>query len=90
MLSPEAAAAICEHMNEDHADAVVAYARAYGNVTSARTAELVALDARAMELSVDTGAQRIVVSIAFDHALAGKDDARETLVRMAREAQRAG
>jgi putative heme iron utilization protein len=87
-FSSDAAAAICKHMNEDHADALIAYARTYGNVEYVRTAELIALDADAMELVVDTDAERIIARIAFDRVLTGKDDARETLVPMAREALR--
>lgn len=79
-------AAICQHMNEDHGDAVAAYARAYAGVADATAAELLALDERGMELGIDTAAGRIVKHVAFDHALSGKDDARDTLIAMARHA----
>jgi putative heme iron utilization protein len=88
-FSSDAAATICQHMNEDHADAVAAYARTYGNVERVQSADLVALDAHGMELSVDTGNERIATRIAFDHVLADKDDARDTLIQMAKEAMRA-
>jgi putative heme iron utilization protein len=87
-LSSDAAAAICKHMNEDHADAVAAYARTFGKVERVESAELISFDARAMQLGVESGGGRIVTRIPFDHVLADKDDARETLIAMAREAMR--
>jgi putative heme iron utilization protein len=73
-------------MNEEHADAIAAYARAYGNIAAVKTAEMIGLDGHAMELAVDTGDGRIVACIRFDHALADRTDARETLIKMARRA----
>jgi putative heme iron utilization protein len=89
-FSADSAAAICKHMNEDHADAIAAYARTFGNIEHVQTAEMLALDAQAMQLGVETGNERILARIAFDHVLADKDDARDTLIRMAKEALRAG
>ena len=85
-LSTEAAANICRHMNDDHADAVAAYARSYGNVADADAAQILALDAHAMQLEVTSGGERRSVRIAFDHVLADSDDARTTLIAMARKA----
>ncbi len=85
-LTSEAAAAICKHMNEDHADAIAAYARTFGNVADVLTAEMTALDERTMDLAVDTAAGRINTRIAFDHVLADTSDARDTLIKMARAA----
>jgi putative heme iron utilization protein len=85
-LTSQATAAICKHMNDDHADALAAYARTYGNITEVLAAEMIALDGHAMELKVDTGAGRIVTRIGFDHELADSDDARDTLIKMARHA----
>lgn len=85
-LSCEAAAAICKHMNDDHADAIAAYARAYGNVAQVTSAEMLALDSNAMELRVDTGDERVITRIVFDHVLTDTNDARATLIAMAREA----
>jgi putative heme iron utilization protein len=87
-LTPDAAAAICRHMNEDHGDAVAAYARSFGNVADVRAAELISFDAQAMQLGVETDGGRIVTRIPFDHVLADKDDARNTLIAMARDAMR--
>ncbi|NDC34852.1 MAG: DUF2470 domain-containing protein [Synechococcaceae bacterium WB9_2_112] len=71
---------ICKHMNDDHAEAVVAYARHYGGASEARQARMVAIHAEAMELEVD--GQRL--SVPFDHRLSDSDDAHRTLVAMLR------
>jgi putative heme iron utilization protein len=83
-LSADAAAAICRHMNEDHADAVAAYAQTYGHIANVKSAEMISIDGQAMELDVDTGGERVVTRIAFDHELTDAGDARDTLIRMAR------
>jgi putative heme iron utilization protein len=85
-LPPEAAVAICAHMNEDHADAVAAYARVFGNIESVVSAEMLAIDSTGMDVRVDAGGVPVTVRIAFDHVLAGSTDARETLIAMARHA----
>ncbi len=85
-LPADAAQAICRHMNEDHADALAAYARTFGQVANVKSAEMISIDGHAMELGVDTGDERVVARIAFDHVLADAGDARDTLIRMAREA----
>jgi putative heme iron utilization protein len=85
-LSAADSAAICEHMNDDHGDAIAAYARAYAGIPEVTAAEMLSLDERGMELGIDTAAGRIVKHVAFDHVLTGKDDARETLIAMARHA----
>ena len=69
---------ICKHMNDDHAEAVVAYARHYGGVEAPQQARMVAVRPEAMELEVD--GQRLAV--AFDHTLSDSEDAHRTLVAM--------
>lgn len=71
---------ICKHMNEDHAEAVVAYARHYGGVASAQQARMLAITADAMQLEVDGQP----LSVAFDHNLSDSEDAHRTLVAMLR------
>ncbi len=71
---------ICKHMNDDHADAVLAYAKHYGGVDSPGQARMVAVKPEAMELEVD-GA---TVTVAFDHTLSDSEDAHRTLVAMLR------
>ena len=71
---------ICKHMNDDHAEAVVAYARHYGGVADPQTARMVAITSAAMELEVDGQA----VTVSFDHQLTDSEDAHRTLVTMLR------
>ncbi|OUT73845.1 MAG: heme iron utilization protein [Synechococcus sp. TMED19] len=77
-LSPEVSARICAHMNDDHADAVVAYARHYGGVSTPNQARMLEVQSEAMLLEVD-GTQ---ISIKFDHRLSDSEDAHRTLVAM--------
>ncbi|MBW4530952.1 MAG: DUF2470 domain-containing protein [Aphanothece saxicola GSE-SYN-MK-01-06B] len=71
---------ICKHMNDDHAEAVLAYARHYGGCTEAQGARMVAVEPEAMRLEVDG----TPVEVPFDHALTDSEDAHRTLVAMLR------
>ena len=79
-LTEAVSARICKHMNDDHAEAVLAYAHHYGGVEAASAAEMVAVTATNMELKVDGQPLRIP----FDHTLTDSDDAHRTLVTMLR------
>ena len=79
-LPPAVSERICKHMNDDHAEAVLAYARHYGGVEAPQQARMVAVRPEAMELEVD--GQRLAV--AFDHTLSDSEDAHRTLVAMLR------
>jgi putative heme iron utilization protein len=67
-------------MNKDHAEAVLAYARHYGGITTARSARMLSVGPEAMRLEVDGTA----VDVPFDHTLANSEDAHTTLVAMLR------
>jgi putative heme iron utilization protein len=79
-LTPEVSDRICKHMNDDHTEAVLAYARHYGGIQGAQAARMVALGPDAMTLEVD-GAS---VKVTFDHTISNSDDAHRTLVAMLR------
>ena len=79
-LSPAVSDRICKHMNEDHAAAVVAYARHYGGISDAKTATMCKVGVEAMELEVDGKP----VQVPFDHPLSDSEDAHRTLVAMLR------
>ena len=79
-LTPAVSERICKHMNDDHAEALVAYARHYGGASGAARARMVAITAEAMQLEVDGQA----LSVAFDHTLTDSEDAHRTLVAMLR------
>jgi putative heme iron utilization protein len=71
---------ICKHMNADHAEAVLAYARHYAGCTEATAARMVAVTPEAMQLEVEGAA----VQVRFDHTLSDSEDAHRTLVAMLR------
>ena len=71
---------ICKHMNDDHAEAVLAYARHYGGVEAPQAARMLAVTPEAMQLEVDGAA----LEVRFDHTLSDSEDAHRTLVAMLR------
>ncbi|MFM8525420.1 MAG: DUF2470 domain-containing protein [Cyanobacteriota bacterium] len=71
---------ICSHMNRDHREAVLAYARHFGGRPEAREAQMLAVRPEAMELSADGE----TLLVAFDHQLSDSEDAHRTLVAMLR------
>ncbi|MFN7881411.1 MAG: DUF2470 domain-containing protein [bacterium] len=79
-LTPAVSARICQHMNDDHADAVLAYARHYGGVQNPCQARMVAVRPEAMDLDVDG----TLLEVGFDHPLSDSEDAHRTLVAMLR------
>lgn len=79
-LTPAVSARICQHMNDDHADAVLAYARHYGGVQNPGQARMVAVRPEAMDLDVDG----TLLEVGFDHTLSDSEDAHRTLVAMLR------
>jgi putative heme iron utilization protein len=83
-LTPAVSDRICKHMNDDHAEAVLAYARHYGGIEAPSAARMVAVTAEAMELEVDGQP----VAVAFDHPLSDSEDAHRTLVAMLRSLPR--
>ena len=79
-LTAEVSARICTHMNDDHTDAVAAYAKHYGGAASPQNAKMLSIESDSMMLEVD-GA---TVRIPFDHKLTDSEDAHRTLVAMLR------
>jgi putative heme iron utilization protein len=79
-LTPAVSDRICRHMNDDHAEAVLAYARHYGGAAEASSARMLRVGPEAMDLEVDG----ITLTVPFDHVLADSEDAHRTLVAMLR------
>ena len=50
-FSADISSRICKHMNDDHADAIVLYAKAFGGVTDANAAQMLSIDAQGMDLT---------------------------------------
>ena len=82
LLTPAVSDRICEHMNKDHPEAIMAYADRYAGVKRATTGRMVRIEARWMDLEVDGRPLRIH----FDHPLQDSEDAHRTLVAMLRAA----
>ena len=74
-------------MNEDHADAVVLYAKSFGGVTDASTAQMLSIDAHGMDLTAQVNGEDVPVRIQFDHVLANAEDAHQTLIAMVKQAR---
>ena len=74
------------HMNEDHADAVIAYARYYGGATEIDTAQISAMDAHGITVTTMSATGSKTIRIAFDHELADAEDGRNTLIAMYQQA----
>src|SRR5690606_24836103 len=81
------AAGILAHMNEDHADALVAYARAFTRATEAKDVVMTGIDRYGFELSVAVEGGRRPARVAFVEPIATSEQARERLVAMVREAR---
>jgi putative heme iron utilization protein len=89
-ISPEISRRICQHMNDDHTDALVLYAKVFGNSRDATSAELVAIDPQGMDLVTQTDGAAIPIRIAFDHVLQDAEDAHQTLIAMVKQARQKG
>ena len=77
-LTKESSTRICKHMNKDHSDAIIAYAKYYGGIEICNNAQIVNLSSELMELKVDEQ----IIKIKFDHTLKDCSDAHRTLVSM--------
>lgn len=85
-LPAEARARILGHMNEDHADSVLAYARHFGGRLSATAANLIGIDQDGMDLVITEPSGETPLRIQFKTTMADATDAHHTLVAMSKEA----
>lgn len=86
-FSAEVSDRICAHMNEDHADAVLIYAQAFGGLADAAAAQMLSIDAEGMDLKAQVNGAVVPVRIKFDHTLKDSEDAHHTLIAMVRQAR---
>ena len=79
---------ITTHMNEDHADSLLAYARWYAKLDSALSAEMATLNAKGFVLTVTMadGTVRSNVLIPYNKPLTGAGEVRKVAVQMHFEA----
>ncbi len=86
-LTPEISDRICKHMNEDHAEAIVLYAKCFGNTPSATAAQMNSIDANGMDLKVQGEGPEQVIRITFDSPLKDSEDAHQRLIEMVKQAR---
>tara|TARA_B100000579_G_C22113305_1_gene524168 strand:+ start:155 stop:424 length:270 start_codon:yes stop_codon:yes gene_type:complete len=79
-ITKDSSARICNHMNEDHQDAVNAYAKHYGKIKTFKSAKMISLTPESIQLKIDEQ----IIDIKFDHRLQDCSDAHQTLVKMIR------
>ena len=87
MLDREITAQIVDHMNQDHADAVLLYARVFGGRADAESARLVDFETGGMTLRCSCGGAEVDCRIDFDKPVETAGGARQLLVEMARQAR---
>jgi putative heme iron utilization protein len=78
----DVAAGILEHMNKDHSEALVTYARGLGGAPGAEAATMVAVDRLGFRLRIRSGGRLHAERISFPEEVRSADDARRVLIRM--------
>lgn len=86
-FTPEISDRICKHMNDDHADAVLLYAKSFAGTPDATAARMLRIDAEGMDLDVQKSNDSTVARVSFDHELKDSEDAHQTLIAMVRKAR---
>lgn len=87
-FSSEISDRICAHMNDDHVEAIVLYARVFGRAADAIAARMEKIDSKGMDLTVQTEAKTAPIRIIFDHELKDSEDAHHTLIDMVKQARK--
>jgi hypothetical protein len=82
----DAAEGIMDHMNRDHADALIAYARFFAG-EDAEDARMVAVDRLGFKLMLRGGERRWSTRIAFPREVTTVADSRTVLIEMARQSR---
>jgi putative heme iron utilization protein len=88
-FSAEEVRQMVDHMNEDHADSVLAYARHFAGRADSITARLLDVTPTEMHLIAETPSGPENLLIHFDHRLESGHDAHMTMVKMSKKAKRA-
>ncbi|HEU0318926.1 MAG TPA: DUF2470 domain-containing protein, partial [Solirubrobacteraceae bacterium] len=78
-----------EHLNRDHADALLAIARALGGYPDATAAECSSIDRLGIDLDVRTARGRAAARVAFPAALGDSTELRAATVELTRRARSA-
>ncbi len=86
-ITPAISDRICQHMNEDHADAIALYAQVFGQAPAGVTAQMHAIDPEGMDLITQLNGESSSLRITFDHTLQDSEDAHQTLIAMVKQAR---
>lgn len=78
---------IIQHMNGDHADALVEYCRVFSLATDTTAATMVSVDRYGFEMSAETARGRRPIRVAFSRPIETTDDARREMVDLVRKAR---
>lgn len=81
------ASRIVDHMNDDHADALVAYCHAFSRATEASDVVMTGIDRYGIEMSVMTEKGRRPVRVAFPAPVDSADAARRALIALVEDAR---
>jgi heme iron utilization protein len=82
-----AADGVIAHMNEDHADANLAYAQVLLGIADATSAQLVAVDRLGIELVVSTPGGLVPGRCNFDEPAESADEVRKAVIQLLRRAR---
>ena len=83
------AAGIIEHMNQDHADALVAYCRTFSRATDTSAATMTGVDRYGFEMSAITERGPRPIRLAFSAPIQSSEDARREMVELVRRTREA-
>ncbi len=78
---------IIDHMNADHADAMIAFCRALTRATDTTAATMTGVDRYGFEMSALTGRGPRPIRLAFPEPIATPEDARRAMVALVRRAR---
>jgi putative heme iron utilization protein len=84
------AAGILKHMNEDHADALIAYATGLSRIADVSAATMTAVDRYGFEMAVTTPSGPRATRIGFDEPVDGSEAVRKAMVALVKRARAAG
>ena len=85
-IRPAAAGAVA-HLNDDHADALLAMTRAFGGFPDATAARCTGADRYGLDLHVETPRGQAVTRVGYPQPLDGIDELRSATVELTRRAR---
>lgn len=83
------ARAIIDHMNADHADALVAYCRAFSKAKDTTAATMTGVDRYGFEMSANTARGPRPIRLSFSEPISSPDQARREMVALVKRARAA-